>query len=241
MSSKLDVINQAYSQMRINGLTVNPTPELITLALSRLEAMMSGFEIYNICVGYNFEAVPDLNSPTGVERGFDLMMETNLATNLIPDFGKQVPPKLEQMASTWLSNAAGASAVNGISEVSYPNRMPRGSGESLRYNRWQRFYREPNEPLDFCTVKKMFVGEINDYTESFNAYLGDEVISTIVITSTQGINIVSSSNTDDIVSYRVEAIDTSTTGTSQQVTMNVTTDTGRKETRAIEFDIETLP
>lgn len=239
MSSKLNIINGAYSQMRISGLTVNPTPELITLALDRLENMMAAFSIRNIAINYNFEDVPDVNSETGVEHGFNLMMETNLATNLIPDFGKEVPQKLLQQASTWLSGAAGASAMANISEVQYPSRMPLGSGNTLRNNQRHKFYRDFQINPSDSETQRMTVGDVNDYKESFHAYLSGETIGTVAITTSQGIDIMSSSNTDEIVSYRVKASDASTTGAFQTVKMVVTSNTGRVETRIIDFELGT--
>ena len=48
MSLKIDHINGAYSQLRISGLTVNPTPENISNALDRFESMRQGKSIDQI-------------------------------------------------------------------------------------------------------------------------------------------------------------------------------------------------
>ena len=88
MSTKGEVINDAYSQMRISGLTVTPSPELQSKALSRLEAFMGELEINNVCLEYNFTQVPDPSDETGVIQPFFLMMSTNLAVRLVPDFNK---------------------------------------------------------------------------------------------------------------------------------------------------------
>ncbi len=38
---KVDILNDAYSKIRISGLTVTPTPPDLELSLNRLESMMS--------------------------------------------------------------------------------------------------------------------------------------------------------------------------------------------------------
>jgi len=239
MSSKLDIINGAYSKMRINGLTVNPTPELVAVALDVLEDMMADYDGRAINIGYNFEDVPDVNSPTGVEHTFNLMMKSNLAVNLIPDFGKEVPAKLHVMASVTLSNAVGASAMASISEVPYPNRMPLGSGNTLRNNQRHKFYRAFKENPVSSAVLRLVVGDIEDYKESFHSYLSGEVIASVVITSSTGLSVVSQSDDGEIVSYRVKAESVATSGPHQTIKMIMTSDTGRVDTRVIEFEIAT--
>ena len=65
MTTKADRINSAYSKLRISGLTVDPSPEDLSLALMTFENMMSELEMgRNICMDYNFEVDPDPNSIT---------------------------------------------------------------------------------------------------------------------------------------------------------------------------------
>jgi len=239
MSSKLDIINGAYSKMRISGLTVNPTPELIELALEVLEDMMADYDNRAISIGYNFEDVPDVNSSTGVEHTFNLMMKSNLGVKLSPDFGKEIPMSLMTMASSTLSNAVGAAALANVTEVPYPNRMPLGSGNTLRNNQRHKFYRAFQDNPVSAAVKILVVGDVEDYKESFHAYLSGETIFSVVITSSTGLSIVSQSNDSEIVSYRIQAESVATSGPHQTVKMVMITDSGRIDTRVIEFDIAT--
>ena len=238
MTTKIEAINSAYSQIRISGLTVQPTPEDVSTALWRLEDMMAELEdTRNICVGYNFEEAPDPNSETGVKRGYQHMIATNLGIRLIPDFNKQVPQTLMAQASQAMSGVSGAVAAENIRQVQYPNRMPRGSGSTQRFNRWQRFYREAALPTNDCESNYMAVGDINDYQESFSAYLAGETIASFTIEVSDGLDLISSSNTDDVVSYRIEAKDNATTGIFQTVDITITTGSGRINLRTIEFGI----
>lgn len=237
---KVDVINDAYSQLRISGLTVNPTPEDLELALMRYESMMAEYATRNITVNYNFEDEPDPNSDTNVIMGFKYAMATNLAVRLLADFGKQAPPSLAAMASSSLDNMSGAVALAKLQQVQYPRRMGRGSGNTLRYNRWARFYRQVNTAVNTASSQSIFVGDINDYVEHFDAYLDDgEIIASYSIQTDPSLILVTDSNTDVDVEYRIQADDppSQATNLGQLVTIIVTTSTGRVETRQINFQI----
>lgn len=234
--SKIEIVADAYSQLRISGLTVDPEPEEAQLALYRLENMMADYaEGRNVCLGYNFEAVPNGATPTGVKRSHKHMMATNLAIRLIADFNKAVPPALLSQASAAFSVTSGIVARENLREVKYPRRMPRGEANSLRFNRWQRWYREEQLPPNECATKNLVKGEINDYQESFQAYLGSEDIQTVTTQLSPGISLESISNNTKVVSYRIRAVDGATTGSYQQMSMTITSSTGRIENRLINF------
>lgn len=236
--TKADIVNDAYSQLRISGLTVDPTPEDMMVALGRLDNMMAELSSRNICTRYNIEDTPDPSSVTNVDQSFWHMMATNLAVRLIPDFNKQVPPTLMAQASQSLQNASARSAADSVRETRYPHRMPRGNANTLRFNRWQRFYREEaRAPID-CATNTIVMGDVNDYQEGFAAYLNmGETVASFVISADPGIIVVSSSLTSPTVSYRIRAEDNSTEGPWQQVKIDATTSAGRITTRLINFDV----
>ena len=123
MTTKVDIINGAYTQMRISGLTVDPTPEDVEVALDRLEDMCAELEdSRNICIGYNFEEQPDPNSLTDTKRKYSHMLKTNLAMRLLHDFGKVPPPTLANQASQSLSTASSAVAAENARGVQYTRR-----------------------------------------------------------------------------------------------------------------------
>lgn len=239
MTTKNDVINGAYSQMRISGLTVDPTPEDVSVALERLEDMMAEFAgLKNICTDYNFEINPEPESLTNVPQPYWHFMKTNLAVRLIPDFNKAVPQTLLDQATQSLSAASAKSAADNIQQVQYPWRQPRGSGNTLRYNRWRRYMRPDPDAPNKCATNDIVVGEINDYQESFRAYLtDDEVISTFKIEADPAIEIQSSSNSSPVILYSVKAVDDRAQGSWQQVKITITTSDGRVEIRLIDFSI----
>jgi hypothetical protein len=239
---KIDAINDAYSQLRISGLTRIPTPGDLELALGRLEGMAAEWATRNICSGYNFEDTPDPNSASNVSKAFLQAYATNLAIRLV-DFGKQVPAMLMAQANQSLSNLSGRSAMDSINMVPYPSRQPRGSGNTLRYNRWNRFYRNQNVAPNDCATVDMFIGDVNDYVEHFDAYLNDgETLSAIEFSADTGITINSSSFTDNDVSYQIEATGSNdTTPQDLQLTIIATTSSGRIETRVIIFAFTPRP
>ena len=240
---KIDAMIDAYQQLRISGLTITPSPEQLEVALDRMEGMVAEWFERNICCGYNFEDQPDPNSASGVERAYKQAIATNLAVRLIPDFNKEVPQTLMMQAVQSLSNLSGRSAFNIVNKVAYPSRMATGSGNTLRYNRWNRFYRTTGPQPASCKTNVMYVGDVNDFVEHFDAYLDGEVIASVVFSADSGITIQSSSFTDTDVLYQVLAANSteSTSTMVRQLTIIATTDTGRVQTRVVYFSIEPRP
>jgi len=238
--TKVDLIIDAYSSIRISGLTVNPSVEDLELSLMRLEDMAAEWETRNMTVGYNFEDQPDPNSASNVKAGFKRAFAQNLAMSVIPDFNKTVPVILYRLASASLSNLAGRTAAERINRVPYPNRMARGSGNSLRYNRWSRFYRGNNPVANVNSAKSIFIGDINDYTVHFDSFLtGDEFIVTFNVQVDSGLELVSSSLDGNDVTFRVKGVNPSNEEdrSSSQVTIIITTDTGRVKTERLFFEL----
>ncbi len=237
MAAKIDMINMAYSKLRISGLTVNPTPEDVSLALSDLEGMMAEYEGNNVCVGYNFTENPDPNDFLGVPLQYQPMVYFNLAIRISPDFNKDVHTMLYNQATQTYSKASSSSAARSVREVQAGNRQPRGSGNSLRYNRWRRFNRPEILPPNECETNYISLNDVNDYREDFSPYLKGEDIASYTISATNGLSILSDSNSLKEVNYRIKAVDLSTSGSFQQVEIIVTSTTGRILTRIINFGV----
>lgn len=237
MPFKVDLINGCYSQLRISGLTVSPTPEDMSLALIRLENMMAELEAHrNICIGYNFEGTPNENSEIGVDRAHHHMIETNLALRTAPDFNKAISPALIATAGQAMSGVSGFVASRDIRDVQASSRMPRGSGHRYR-ERYQRYNRPPQLPRNDCATNRATVGETNDYTEPFHSYLRGETIASFTTELTSGLSLVSSSNTPDSVLYRITFVTPGNQAISQRITITITTNAGRIEIRIIDFEL----
>jgi len=68
--TKGDIINQAYSKLRISGKTKIPDASDIELAIGELELIANEIESRNLCTGFNFEEEPDPASKHGLDPGF---------------------------------------------------------------------------------------------------------------------------------------------------------------------------
>ncbi len=237
---KIDLIQQAYSRLRISGLTVSPTPDDIVLALSRLESMAAMFNSKNIITGYRIEkhGEPDPNEPTGLDMEFWELFASNLAVQLSPDFGKDVPQALAVQASLSLSAASAAIAMDTVRMVRPSRRTPLGEANTLRTRTRQRFYREPVLPPENAELNHMYVGDINDFKEDFTSYLRiGEFITTMDFLANDGLELLETDNLSPFISYRVQAVSELNVGPWQQVRIIITTNLGRKTTRIINFEV----
>ncbi len=240
-NTKIDLVQGAFSKMRISGLTVDPTPEDTTLALQVLEQMAAEFAGRNITTYYR-EAFDqgdvDPNEQSGLALKYRNAFEANLAVRLCADFGKDIPHSLGINAQQSLSSMSSMIAADNIREVEQPHRQPIGNAAALR-NRWhQKFYRTPPQPPQDAELHHMFIGDINDYKEDFTSYLkGDEVIESFNIQAESGLTILESDNVYPYITYRVEAVSNTEQGIWQMVRIIATTDAGRVTTRLINFDI----
>jgi hypothetical protein len=238
VTTKADLINGAYSLMRISGLTVSPSASDLTLALKRLENMAHEFLGRNIDVNYNFENSPTTGALHNIDRKYWFAFETNLAARLLPDFGKEPSPALimqQQASFSFLSSSTAP-----VRETTYPTRMPRGMANSRRSLAWSRYYTpESQAPLEGAT-NEMYVGDTNTFVESFAAYLGSgETISSFTISAETGLTIDTSANATPLITYTITAdgLTNNTPVDLLRVKIVVTTSADRVETRIINFKL----
>lgn len=239
---KGDCINNAYTELRISGLTKQPGPGELKVALRRLEGMANEYLKRNICIGYNLEDDPDVNSSAGIPPEYQETFELCLARRLLSTFGKgamdKVDPELLKRQSALFSFLSSSTAPKRQTQPG--SRMALGSGNTLRNFRNRRFYRPvPQVPIS-CDSKKMVVGATNDFTEHFDSFLIDsEVISSYTIEADTGLTIISDSLSSPDVSYRINAVGSNpeSSDTFLKVLIVATTDTGRIEPRTINFEL----
>lgn len=242
VTDKNDIILSAYSQLRISGITRNPTPDDLELALSRLEDMAAEWDLSSNSGGFFFEDTPDPNSPSGVIRGYRNAYATNLAVRLIPDFNKDVPQVLMGQASQSVSAMRNSIAAQRIREVPYPNRMPIGSGTLSRFSRWAKFYRSEDGPPLANTSASIFYGATMDFTQHYDAYLNDgETIASYALTVDSGLTVTAQALASPNITFTVKATSTtnSKTETVQQVTIIATTSAARIDIRR--FYVQIVP
>jgi hypothetical protein len=241
---KIDIINGAYSIMRISGLTVLPQPNETVLALKKLEALAKILKYRGICVGYNFENKPNPNSKSGLDIAAVDAFEYLLAQRLLPDFGKgQTPdPSLLKGASGAISFLYSLSTDPYI--IQYPSRQPIGSGSTLRYNRFRKFFKPTEVAPNECATNRMYIDDVSDFVEDFSSYLGfNETIDSYVLTSDNGLDVSNEVLSSTNITYRVTA--TGNSGTKSDLLLRVkiiaTTNLNRVETRIINFELTYPP
>ena len=228
---KIDLINSSYSQLRISGITVDPTPENVQLALDRLEEMAAEYEERGMCGGYNFTDEPDPNDESGIPLQFRQAYSAPLALRLV-DFGKTIPPELMAQASQASSNLSARTFQ--LRPTQHPRTMPLGSGNTRRTLQWRRYYPAiKRSPID-CDTIHMRVDDVDDFTESWLEYLNDgETIDSYTTEITTGITMSNEVQTDSDISYRIKA---DTAGVNA-VEFTVLTSDGRVDVRTVHFNI----
>ena len=231
---KVDIINDAYSKMRISGLTVQPNPEELELALDNLEDMATEFSDRTMCAGYNFTEDPDPNDEAGITRSYKQAYSGGLAMRVLSNFGKQLTPELKLQADQAVSNMAARTAL--VREVQYPSRQPRGSGNTLRWNRWQQFYWPIAQAPQECSTHNMRIDEVNDYSESWADYLDTgETIDSYTRTVTDGLTVTNEVLATPEISFTAKA-----TGTGYQaIEFTILTSEGRVDVRTVNFEVTT--
>ncbi len=235
---KVDLINGAFSQMRISGLTVNPGGRDYTTALERLENMAYMLQSRGIVTNYNFTETPDPNDLTNVPMALNLMFQSNLALQLCPDFGKEIPQSLAMLATSTMATASAVSALALVQDVQYPRRMPIGSGNSLRWQPLNNYNLLPPNPPPNPTTHTLYIGDIDSYNETWEQYLrAGETVDSFTIAADEGLFLSSSSLSTPIVTFEVQGVSQQVSGRWQQVKIIVTTSLGRVNTRFVNFNV----
>lgn len=239
--TKAEIINGAFSKLKISGITVDPSPEDNELALGVMESMMHEYSARNRCLGYNFEDFPDTGSKHNIPSQYWDAVKSVLAVRLAPDFGKgdsaQINPVLLKMSAGAESMIFSGAATP--RQTQYPSRQPIGSGNTDRFNHIRRFYPSVEQVPSECESKSMYIGDVSDFVEDFNDYMTDsELIDTFTIESNTGLTILSSAKnaTETAIDYQIRA-----DGGNEFLKLKIviTTTDGRIETRIINFQLQT--
>ena len=236
-TTKLDIINSALSKMSISGITAPAMASDYETLLNRLEGMMHEFEsARNICTRYNFTTEPDTADRHGMSFGLVEPIANILAYRTLMDYEIPVNASLDAASDAAVTSISNQTFI--FRETQYPRRQPRGSGNTLRYNRWQRFYRKPDQVPIECDTQKLDMGEIDDYQQSWADYLReDEDISSFEVFITDGVRLVSSNLISPVIGYRLEGLNPSIDNGVEQVRIRITTSSGRIDERLINFEV----
>lgn len=225
MKTKIELVNGAFAELRISGLTSATDAEDIELGLSALEDVMHDV---NLSLPYNFEELPDPNTESGLPEFATLAIKLKLAERLAPSYNKS--SAIPGMPSAW------SRLITRISQPRYlqpSNLMPLGRGN------YGKFDQTNYMPTPVLLPSGTFELNVNDAAIlppiEFGDYLQPgEVISSIVDTAEAGITVLSDSITGDSYSLEVQA--GSSTGLTR-IKLVMTGDMGSKRTRYVYFNI----
>lgn len=208
---KSETINQAYAKLRISGLTVEPTPEDIQIALYELDNMMLMWAGMGIDINYNMP-MPTVND-TRVESNPDDMINVepfaysgiiaSLALRMAPFFGAEEPQRLVREARSGL-NVIRQHTFRDVT-VQYPNRMPLGSGNTLRGAYWNRFhYPAYKTRSNYTNIK---IGAVSDFVADFTTLISkDDEIASYTISATPELEIIADEQNGNLITYQMRGV-----------------------------------
>lgn len=211
MITKGDIVNGAFEEARISGLTFNPSAAEVSSAITTLDNMMLSWSNNGICLSYNRSEGylnVDPSQDSGLSDTSIYAVVLNLCKTLLARYGKQ--PAMTTLAEAKL-------AYDNLFDIELPSResmpyVPQGTGEaygyynysSTYYNRY--FSEQENAPVN-CKTIDIKVGEINGYNIDFTSVIPEgNTISSFTVTDGQGINVLESSELDGIVTLKCEGI-----------------------------------
>lgn len=142
-TTKSDIVASALNKLAVTGFDYEIDPEELKTGVAMLEYLMADWDARGIKIGYRFSPDPEtanISDPCGLPDIAFRAVTYQLAIDLADTYGKQVTQSIAAGASSAMTSLL--SATQFIPEVQYPNRMPRGSGNTVRYNRRDRFYRK---------------------------------------------------------------------------------------------------
>jgi hypothetical protein len=239
MATKGELVNLAFTELVISGITKQPSPEEITIAIRQMDRMVAQWRNKHLCLGYNNTVNgEDTNQDSGLSLEQESAVYLNLSTRLCPIFG--ISPHLQTMADAKeaYSNLFPTDLVM-RENTPYLPMGAGGGGYQDGYCHDFEFQRYEINAESGCETIDLVVGEIGYFTIDFTDYLskveGQEIqthsiesAQDVVGADVERVKILSSSVIDSnkAVKLKVEAkakgaavtvVKITTTGTDQRV------------------------
>lgn len=225
--TKVQILNDSFTELRISGITAQPDNEDIRLALSRMEDYMAQL---SFDIGYKFEATPNPNTVSGIPAYANLAIALGLALSLAPAYGK-APESLIRQAAAAMNTLIGRCARP--RRVSYPSRQPLGMGNKS-FNNLYSFMPEASNAPTSPQTEQMNIGDIKKFTIDFSSDMPSAAtISSYLNTQSSGLTVTSVSQSLMAISFTVKA----TVSGYQQILFTATANTGEKANRVLDFNI----
>lgn len=146
--TKGELVDEAFSCLALNGFIYNLDPEMRQMGVRRLDAMMAGWDVKGIRLGYPISSSADGSNVDQDSNLPDYSIEavfTNLCKRLAEAFGKTLTAETLARAKDGYDMLLGRAAMP--PEVQYPGTLPRGAGNKpWRYQNGP-FFPVPTDPL----------------------------------------------------------------------------------------------
>lgn len=229
MKTKIQLVSQAFDELRINGITSKADSEDVVLALNSLEQLMSEL---TIDIGWRFEEDPDPNTMSGIQRFAESAIYLALAVRIAPRYGKDA--NLIRGQASAAMNAL-MSKVNKPRRVSYSTRMPLGLGNRRQYPYGSQFMPAPDQAPNDVNTEVFVIGDSRPVAVDFTDYMQpNEVVSTYTLSATSGLTVTNELLTGNILSFTVTAGNLG----YQVVTLSAAGDAGTIKNLRLDFQIE---
>lgn len=145
--TKRQFIVTAFEEIGIASYNYDLQPEMLDIALKRMDSMIASWNSKGIRLGYPIADNPDssnIDDKTEVPDSANEAIYLNLAERIAPTFGKQVSQDLKQ--SAFFAYNAMLNKSPEIPEMQFNQTIPAGAG-----NKWRRNYspmlRKPDDKV----------------------------------------------------------------------------------------------
>jgi len=150
MWTKQQLIEEAYAELALAGFVYDLSPDLLELALRRMDSMLAEWAGVGIAIGYLLPTNPDdsnLDDLAGIPDSANRAVFTNLAIELAPGRGKNLTADTKVAARQGYNRLLGAAVRAVARQVPMPNTMPRGAGNQP-WRDGRTFFPGPADALD---------------------------------------------------------------------------------------------
>ncbi|MAO21789.1 MAG: hypothetical protein CMJ25_13660 [Phycisphaerae bacterium] len=208
MILKIDIVLAAYEELRISGLTSEPSPKEVESAVRRLDNMMLGWKNKNLCLSYiRSESYSDIdpNQDSGINDVDMFAIVANLAKNLCAMFGKTCHIQTMIDAKEGYDNLF--SAV--VPERESDPYQPLGSGRPFGNTFASRFKYQGNNKNapDNCETLDLIVGQTDYFSVDFNRYLLEgNTIDSYTIDDGQGVEVIESTESEGFINFEAKGL-----------------------------------
>lgn len=145
MTTIREVIEDAFEEVGVKTAEVPLTDDELQSGIRRCNDMLTEWDDIGIIVGYN--EVLNGDDVINVERNAIAAVKYNLAIRLAPSFQKIVSNALAALASGTMDVLLASNSD--ISEISYPDTLPLGSGNQCANNDTDRRFFPNNKTENF--------------------------------------------------------------------------------------------